>query len=56
MNSWKGIKLFISLKYLVSSVPTVLSLDNGGSIINPYVIANILNNCFASLAETAKYA
>ena len=26
-NTWKGIKSFISLKTVASSVPTVLSLD-----------------------------
>ena len=30
-NTWKGIKSLISLKTVVSSVPTVLSLDNGDS-------------------------
>ena len=35
-------------------VPTVLSLDNGDTITNPYDIANTFNNYFASIAETTK--
>ena len=42
------------LKTLASSVPTVLSLDNGDIITNPYDIANTFNNHFASIAETTK--
>ena len=42
------------LKTLASSVPTVLSLDNGDTITNPYDIANTFNNHFASIAETKK--
>ena len=53
-NTWKGIKSFISLKTVASSVPTVLSLDNGDTITNPYDIANTFNNYFASIAETTK--
>ena len=53
-NTWKGIKSFISLKTVASSVPTVLFLDNGDTITNPYDIANIFNNYFASIAETTK--
>ena len=30
------------------------SLDNGGTITNPYDIANTFNNYFASIAETTK--
>ena len=37
-------------------VPTVLSLDNGDTITNPYDIANTFNNYFASIAETTKKA
>ena len=36
------------------SVPTVLSLDNGDTITNPYDIANTFNNYVASIAETKK--
>ena len=53
-NTWKGIKSLISLKTVASSVPTVLSLDNGDTITNLYDIANTFNNYFASIAETTK--
>ena len=52
-NTWKGIKCLISLKPVASSVRTVLSLDNGDTITNPYDIANTFNNYFASIAEIA---
>ena len=51
-NTWKGIKSLISLKAVASSVSTILSLDNGDTIANPYDIANTFNNYFASIAET----
>ena len=53
-NTWKGIKSLINLKTATSRVPTVLSLDNGDTIMNPYDIANTFNNYFASIAETTK--
>ena len=53
-NTWKGIKSLISLKTVASSIPTVLSLDNGDTITNPYDIANTINNYFASITETTK--
>ena len=53
-NTWKGLKSFISLKTIASSVPTVLSLDNGDTITNPYDITNTFNNDFVSIAETTK--
>ena len=53
-NTWKGIKSLISLKTVASSLPTVLPLDNGDTITNPYDIANTFNNYFASIAETTK--
>ena len=53
-NTWKGIKSLISLKTKASSVPTVLSRENGDTITNPYDIANTFNNYFASIAETTK--
>ena len=53
-NTWKGIKSLITLKSVASNVPTVLSLDNGDTITNPYDIANTFNNYFASIAETTK--
>ena len=33
-------------------LPTVLSLDNGDTITNPYDIANTFNNYFASLCSS----
>ena len=53
-NTWKGIKSLITLKSVASNVPTVLSLDNGDTITNPYDIAKTFNNYFASIAETTK--
>ena len=53
-NTWKGIKSLISLKTVASSIPTVLSFDNGDTITNPYDIANTFNNYFASITETTK--
>ena len=37
-----------------SVAPTVLFLDNGNTIANPYDAANTFNNYFASIAETTK--
>ena len=51
-NTWKGIKSLISLKTVAASIPTVLSLDNGDTVTNPYDIANTFNNYFATIAET----
>ena len=51
----KELKSLISLKTVASNVPTVLSLDNGDSITNPY-ITNMFNNYFAPIAETTKKA
>ena len=48
-NTWKGIKSLISQK---TGVPTLLSLDNGDTITNPYDIANTFNHCFLFIAET----
>ena len=53
-STWKGIKSLISLKTVASHLPTVLSLDNGDTITNPYDIANTFNKYFASIAETTK--
>ena len=53
-NTWRGIKSLTSLKPVASRVPTVLSLDNGDTITNPYDIANTFNNYFVSTAETTK--
>ena len=38
-NTWKGIKSLISLKTKASSVPTVLSCENGDTLTNLYDIA-----------------
>ena len=54
MKTWKGIKCLISLKNVASSVLTILFLDSGDTIINPYDITNSFNNCLASIAETTK--
>ena len=55
-NTWKGTKSLFSQKTVASSVPTVLSLDNGDTITSPYDIANTFNNNFASITETTKKA
>ena len=55
-NTWKGIKSLISLKTIASHVPTILSLNNGDTITNPYDIANTFNNYFASVSESIKKA
>ena len=55
-NMWKGIKSLISLKTVASSIPTVLSFDNGDTITNSYDIANTFNKYFSSIAETTKKA
>ena len=47
-------KYFISLNTVASSLPTVLPLENGGTMSNPYDIVNTFNNYFASIAETMK--
>ena len=52
-KTWKGIKSLISLKTVASHVPTILSLDNGDIITNPYIV-NTFNNYFTSIAETKK--
>ena len=53
-KTWKGIKSPISLKTVPSTVRTVLSLDNGDTITNPYDINSTFNNYFASIAEAIK--
>ena len=53
-NTWKQIKSLISLKIVASCVSTKLSLNNGGTITNPYDIANTFNNYFVAIAETMK--
>ena len=41
-NTWKVIKSLISLKFVASSVPTILPHDNGDTINNSYDIAKHL--------------
>ena len=53
-NTWKDIKSLISLKIVASSLPSVLSLDNGDTFTNPHDIANTFNNNIASIAEITK--
>ena len=53
-KAWKRAKSLISVKTVASSVPTLLSLDNGDTITNSYDIANTFNNYFSSIAETTK--
>ena len=53
-NTWKGIKSLVSVKIAASSLPPVLSPDNGDTITNHYDIANTFSNYFASTAETTK--
>ena len=47
-------QILISVNTVASRVLTVLSLNNGDTIINSYDIANTFNNYFASIAETTK--
>ena len=47
-------KSLISLKTLACLVSTVLFLNNGDTITGPYDIVTIINNYFASIAETTK--
>ena len=53
-KTWKVTKALISLKTVASSVPTVLSLDNGDTVNNTYDNVNTFNNYFVSIAETTK--
>ena len=53
-KTWKVTKAIIYLKTASSSVPTVLSLDNGDTINNIYDNVNTFNNYFVSIAETTK--
>ena len=52
-NTWKGIKSIITMKNVISTVPRTLS-HGVNTTTNPCEIANIFNNYFASVAETAK--
>ena len=53
-NTWEGNKPLISLKTVVSSILTELSLYNGGTITNPYDITKTFNKYFSSIDETTK--
>ena len=53
-NTWKGINSLVSLKTVASSVPAVLTIDNGDAITNLYDSANTFDNHFASIAEATK--
>ena len=50
---WRDIKSIITLKNLTSSVARIIS-QGESLIINPHDIANIFNNYFSSVADTAK--
>ena len=50
-NTWKGIKSIITMRNAISTVP---HSHDENTTTNPCEIANILNNYFASVAETAK--
>ena len=50
-NTWKGIKSLISQETVASHVPTVLSLDNGDTITNPYDTANTFNRGIARVPQ-----
>ena len=52
-NTWKGIKSIITMKNVISTVPRTLS-HGENSITNPFEIANVFNNYFSSVADTAK--
>ena len=52
-NLWKGIKSIITMKNFISTVPRTLS-HGVNTTTSPCEIANVLNNCLVSVAETAK--
>ena len=51
-NTWKGIRSITTMKNVISIVPRALSHDVN-TTNNPCEIANVFNNYFASVAETA---
>ena len=53
-NTWIGIKSLISLKSIASSIPTILSFNNGDTITSPNDTANTFDNYFPSITETTK--
>ena len=52
-NTWKGIKSILTKKNVISTVPRTLS-HSDNTTTNPWGIANVFNNYFASVADTAK--
>ena len=52
-NTWKGIKSIITKKNVISTVRWTIS-HGENAITNPCEIANVFNNYFASVADTAK--
>ena len=52
-NTWKEIKSLISLKDISTSVPRTLN-HNNKTVTNPFEIANIFNNHFASVAQKTR--
>ena len=52
-NTWKEIKSLISLKNISTSVPRTLN-HNNKTVTNPFEIANIFNNHFASVAQKTR--
>ena len=52
-NTWKGIKSITTMENIISTVLRTLS-HGENTITNPCEIANIFNNYFASVADTAK--
>ena len=53
LRTKKGIKFIISLNTVASSIPTIISLENGDTITSRYYV-NTFNIYFASKAETTK--
>ena len=52
-KTWKGIKYILTMKNVTSTVPRTLS-HGENTTSSPCEIANVFNNYFASVAETAK--
>ena len=52
-NTWEGVKSFITLKYISTSVPRTLN-HNNKTVTNPAEIANIFNSHLVSVAEKTR--
>ena len=52
-NTWKGIKSIKTMKNVISTLPRTLC-HGENTTTNPCEIANVFNNYFAAVAETAK--